>query len=551
MSQRHRPTECEAWSQLAQSASRLAAVHLRDLVADRSDADWMHLGALDVDLSKHKVDEAAWAQLYALADEMQLGPMRAAMFAGEPINQSEGRAVLHTALRAHPGEAVIDGEDLGELARSVRVRMAAFVDELHRGTHRGATGERLTHLVHVGIGGSELGPKMLVDALRARRVDGVEVRFASNIDGGQLSHVLADLDPARTLICVASKTFTTHETMTNAHSARRWLEAGLGDASSGVSRHLVALTADPEKALAWGVPREQTFEFWSWVGGRYSMWSSIGFPCVFAAGGDAFEELLDGAREADQHFRQHAWAENLPVRLALLGLWYGAFFRAESHAVIAYDDRLASLPSYLQQADMESNGKNVDRWGRPVTDYATGPIVWGGAGTNGQHAYFQLLHQGTRFVPVEFIVAANPDHDLREHHDILLANCLAQSQALMQGKDESQVRSEMKAAGASLEDVNRLAPQRCFAGDRPSSTILLERLSPRALGNLVATYEHKIFVQGVLWGINSYDQWGVELGKVLALGLLPSVRSGAPGGDAVDASTRALLERVAELRGKN
>jgi glucose-6-phosphate isomerase len=511
----------------------------------------MRLGALDVDLSKHKIDEAGWGQLYALADQMELGPMRAAMFAGEPINQSEGRAVLHTALRAHAGEATMDGVDLGELARGVRRRMADFVERLHRSEHVGATGRRLTHLVHVGIGGSELGPKMLVDALRAQTADGVEVRFASNIDGGQLSHVLDGLDPESTLICVASKTFTTHETMTNANSARRWLEAGLGDAAGEVGRHLVAVTAAPDKARTWGVADEQIFEFWSWVGGRYSMWSSIGFPCVFAAGGEAFEELLEGAHEADQHFRARDWAENLPVRLALLGVWYGAFFGAESHAVIAYDDRLASLPSYLQQADMESNGKSVDRWGRRVTDYATGPIVWGGAGTNGQHAYFQLLHQGTRFVPVDFIVAANPDHELTEHHDILLANCLAQSQALMQGKDESQVRADMQAAGANAADIDRLAPQRSFAGDRPSTTILLERLSPRALGNLVATYEHKIFVQGVLWGINSYDQWGVELGKVLALGLLPSVQSGEVSDEGLDLSTRSLLERVGELRRKD
>lgn len=548
MTEARQPTSCAAWNKLKVEAARLASTHLRELVGARDQAEFLELGAYRCDLTKHKIDDPSWSLLYELADEMQLGPMRAAMFAGERINQSEDRAVLHTALRSQRGEFVIEGVDLGAQAKLVRDKMARLVDDLHAGRRLGATGSRLTHLVHVGIGGSELGPKVLVDALRAQRVEGVDVRFLSNIDGGQLEHLLRGLDPANTLVCVASKTFTTHETMTNAGSIRAWLEAGLGDASRDIGKHLLAVTAAPKRAIEWGVPAEQVFEFWQWVGGRYSLWSSIGLPAVFALGGQAFEELLEGAREADLHFRNESWATNLPVRLALLGVWYGAFFGAESHAVVSYDDRLASLPSYLQQADMESNGKSVDRWGRAISDYATGPIVWGGAGTNGQHAYFQLLHQGTRFVPVDFIVAANPQHDRMEHHDILLANCFAQSQALMAGKDESSVRADMKAAGASDEEVERLAPQRSFAGDRPSSTFVLERLSPRALGNLIATYEHKIFVQGVLWGINSYDQWGVELGKVLALALLPKVVAGEDGGEGVDPSTRALLAHVAASR---
>jgi glucose-6-phosphate isomerase len=548
MSETKQPTDTAAWPRLASEAERLRGRHLRELVAERGGADLVELGAFACDLSKHKVEAAVWEQLYGLADEMQLEGMRRDLFAGVPINQSEGRAVLHTALRARAGEAVLDGVDLGEQARAIRERMATFVEKVHQGVHLGATGKRLTHLVHVGIGGSELGPKMLVDGMRAQAVRGMEVRFASNIDGGQLEAVLDGLDPEHTLVCVASKTFTTHETMVNASSVRAWLEAGLGDAAKHASKHWVAVTAAPERAEAWGVTREQIFEFWDWVGGRYSLWSSIGFPAVFTAGGEAFEELVAGAREADQHFRTKDWAENLPVRLALLGVWYGAFFGAESHAVIAYDDRLASLPSYLQQADMESNGKSVDRWGARIEAYSTGPIVWGGAGTNGQHAYFQLLHQGTRFVPVDFIVAARPDHGRKEHHDILLANCLAQSQALMEGKDESRVRSDMRQAGSSKEEIERLAAQRSFTGDRPSSTFLLDQLTPRALGNLIATYEHKIFVQGVVWGINSYDQWGVELGKVLALDLLPSVESGVTEGESLDASTHALLARLAAKR---
>lgn len=533
-------------------ARRLRGLTIADLVAGiggaREGAYEHRVGPLWIDLRKHLVDDLAWAALHELADARGVLALRDRMFAGKPINVSEGRPVLHTGLRARPGECVVEGEDVGALARGVRERMAAFAEALRAREIRGATGAVLDQVVCVGIGGSELGPKMVLHALRDIADPELEVRFLSNIDGSAVEHTLRGLDPARTLVVVTSKTFTTHETLHNAGSVRAWLRAGVSGRvdEADLGLHLAAATASPERAHAWGVPSSRVFEFWPWVGGRYSLWSAVGLPVVLGVGGEAFEALLAGARELDRHFVEAPAVENVPLKLALLGHWYGSQFGAQTHAVLPYDDRLARLVDYLQQADMESNGKSIGRRGEPVAG-PTGPVVWGGPGTNGQHAYFQLLHQGSHCIPADFIASVAAPAGREDHHAILLANCLAQSRALMVGKPEAAVRAELEAAGLDAESVAELAPQRTFVGNRPSTTILIDRLDPRALGALIALYEHKIFCQGALWGLNSFDQWGVELGKTLARQLLPVVLGDAtPSEVDCDASTAAA---IAQLRG--
>ncbi len=498
-------------------------------------------GDLHVDYSKNLVTAETMALLLAVARRAGVEARRDAMFRGERINTTEDRAVLHTALRL-PADAslVVDGTDIVRDVHEVLVRMRAFADRVRSGEWRGASGERIATVVNIGIGGSDLGPAMAYTALRPFSDRSIQARFVSNIDGADLHEATRDLDPATTLFVVSSKTFTTLETITNATTARRWLTDALGDAA--VANHFVAVSTNAEAVAAFGIDTANMFGFWDWVGGRYSMDSAIGLSLMIAIGPDHFDELLAGFHDIDQHFRTTPLDRNVPVLLALLGIWYTDFLGAETHAVIPYSQYLDRFPSYLQQLDMESNGKSVTIDGQPV-GVATGPIVWGTPGTNGQHAYFQLLHQGTRLVPADFIGFALPHRDDDTHHDLLMANFFAQTEALAFGRTAEEVRT----AGAAPE----LVAHRTFPGDRPTTTILAPQLTPRVLGQLVALYEHKVFVQGAIWDVNSFDQWGVELGKVLAARIAPELTSPEAPPPAHDASTDALIRRYRSLRGRS
>lgn len=502
------------------------------------------LGDILLDYSKNLIDEVAIERLIALAQAAEVEKQRAAMFAGEPINETENRSVLHMALRAAPDETYRVGET--NIVRQVQerlARMAAFSEGIRSGEISGTAG-KFTDVVNIGIGGSDLGPAMATRALHFFH-DGPRVHFVSNVDGSHIRDTLAGLVPGRTLFLVASKTFTTIETMTNARTARAWLVEALGEGAVGT--HFAAMSTADERVAEFGIDKDRRFGFWDWVGGRYSIWSAVGLSLMIAIGEKNFRSFLAGGRAMDDHFRSAPLDRNMPVILALLGVWYRNIWQFPVHAVLPYDQRLDRLPAYLQQLDMESNGKSVHVNGATVTR-ATGPIVFGEPGTNGQHAFFQLLHQGTDIVPCDFLVAARSDLDEDHHHDLLLANCLAQSEALMRGKTITEARRELSAGeGYSTSEVELLAPHKVFPGNRPSNTILYRRLDPTTLGMLIALYEHKVFVQGVIWGINSFDQWGVELGKTLAEELLPIVQGKASAGDH-DSSTVGLIETARNLR---
>lgn len=529
-----------AWEEVSREAERLLSTDLRALFAsDSSRGTAMTATGADLflDYSKHLVDAKAVAALLALTDTARLGEQIEAMFTGAHINLTEDRAVLHTALRAAPGSPlVVDGVEVVGDVHAVLDQMAGFAERVRNGSWVGATGSRIRTVVNIGIGGSDLGPAMAYDALAAYRQPSLACRFVSNVDGADMWLALADLDPAETLFVISSKTFTTIETLTNARSARDWLVAALGDGA--VARHFVAVSTNTEKVAAFGIDTANMFRFWDWVGGRYSVDSAIGLSLMIAIGPANFRLMLDGFRAMDQHFRTAPFAQNLPVILALLGVWYGNFFGAQSHAVLAYSHELGKFASYLQQLDMESNGKSVDRNGLPVAA-STGPVVWGTPGTNGQHAYYQLIHQGTKLIPCDFIGFAQPNHNLDVHHDLLMANFFAQTEALAFGKTSEEVQAEGVA--------EHLIAHKTFAGNHPSSTILAPKLTPQVLGQLVALYEHKVFVQGVIWNVNSFDQWGVELGKVLATRIAGELKStGSPSGH--DSSTTALINRYRSMR---
>jgi len=540
-----------AWSALANHGERLRARNMLDLFAadaQRAGRYSFEAAGLFLDYSKNRIDEDAFAALFELARTSGVESRREAMFAGERINVTENRSVLHTALRDQSSEKlIVEGNEILGPIRAVRARVAAFAERVRAGQWLGRTGKSITDVVNIGIGGSDLGPRMVCEALRAFAHPRLRMHFVANIDGAALADVLAGVDPERTLFIVASKTFTTIETLTNARSARTWFLAG-GANESDVAKHFVAVSTNTEAVKAFGIDPDNMFPFWDWVGGRYSLWSSIGLSIVISIGAENFEKLLAGAHAMDEHFRTAPLARNMPVVLALLGIWYRNIFNAASMAVLPYSEHLQRLPAYLQQLDMESNGKSVTLEGAAV-DHATGPIIWGEPGTNGQHAFFQLLHQGTQLVPIDFILPVNPTHTLREHHDLLVANCLAQSSALMEGKSVGQVKKEMSASNAATADIERLAMHRSFPGNRPSNTILIAQLDPAALGSLIALYEHKVFVQGVIWNINSFDQWGVELGKVVATKIGMMIHEGKVADDA-DASTRGLLQRCLSRRAR-
>jgi len=459
---------------------------------------------------------------------------------GERINVTENRAVLHTALRSDR-PVLLDGRDITQDVKRVRGQMRAFSNALREGTIIGATGRPIHDVINIGIGGSDLGPALAVEALAPYAAAVPRVHFMSNVDGAHVESVLHGLDPATTLAIIASKTFSTQETLTNANTVRAWVQRAVGERAG---EHFAAVTANTAAASRFGIPQERVFEFWDWVGGRYSMWSAVGLPIAVAVGMDAFESMCDGARAMDQHFAQAPFDRNMPAMLALLGVWYDDFFDSGAHAVLPYDMRLRRLPDYLQQLEMESNGKRVTRGGE-VVDYATCPVVWGQPGTNGQHAFYQMLHQGTRMVPADFIACCNPHHGLPEHHAIMLANCCAQTEALMRGKSEAEVRAELRSQ--NTQGAEQLVPHKVFPGNRPTTTILLDALTPEALGALIALYEHKVFAQSVIWGINAFDQWGVELGKKLADRILPELTDGAAVPDH-DSSTAGLIGYIKSRR---
>jgi glucose-6-phosphate isomerase len=524
----HRPV-CR---QLRKHFAQMEPVHMRELFAadpGRFERFSLQVGELLLDYSKNRITDETMGLLVRLAEEADVEGWRERMFAGEKINNTENRAVLHVALRNRSNYPVlVDGEDVMPKVNAVIERMGAFAETVRSGQWRGYTGERITDVVNVGIGGSDLGPQMVYQALKPYRHPRLKVHFISNIDGAHVKETLEALNPETTLFVVSSKTFTTQETMTNAHYAREWFLAQ-SQAVKHIAKHFVAVSTNSEAVTAFGIDPVNMFEFWDWVGGRYSLWSAIGLSIVLAVGAERFIELLQGAHEMDEHFRHAPMAQNMPVILALLGVWYNNFFGSESHAILPYDHYLRSLPAYLEQADMESNGKSVDRDGNAV-DYATGQIIWGATGINGQHAFYQLLHQGTKMIPADFIVSIESHTELQAHHDILIANFLAQTEALMRGRTREETQTQ----------TGQFVSHKIFDGNHPSNAILLQKLTPHALGMLVALYEHKIFVQGVIWNLNSYDQWGVELGKQLASRILPELHADAPVGGH-DASTNALI----------
>jgi glucose-6-phosphate isomerase len=529
------------WQALRRHQRELAGTHLRELFAadpNRGETMTCEAGDLYLDYAKQRVTGETLALLLALAERAGLRRRIDAMFAGERINVTENRAVLHVALRAPEGQSILlDGHDVVPDVHAVLAKMRGFADEVRSGAWLGHTGRPVRTVVNLGIGGSDLGPAMAYEALRPYSDRSRTFRFVSNVDGADIAEATRDLDPAETLFVVCSKTFTTIETLTNARTARAWLLDALGD-EAAVSRHFVAVSTNAEKVAEFGIDPANMFEFWDWVGGRYSYPSAIGLSLMLAIGPDRFAELLAGFHLMDEHFRTAPFERNLPVLLGLLGVWYSNFFGAETHAVLPYSQYLQRFPAYLQQLDMESNGKSVTLDGAPV-GVDTGPVVWGQPGTNGQHAFYQLIHQGTRLIPCDFLGICRPAEVVGDHHELLMANFLAQPEALAFGKTTEEVEAEGVAPD--------LAPHRTFPGNRPSSTILAPELSPSVLGQLTALYEHKVFTQGVIWNINSFDQWGVELGKVLATRIAAELTTGADGLDH-DSSTNALIRRYRRLR---
>jgi glucose-6-phosphate isomerase len=536
------------WQKLEQHWQEMANVHMRDLFqSDPQRFERLHLQAAGIflDLSKNRINATSLRLLLDLAAEADVAGWIRRMFSGDRINNTEQRAVLHVALRNRSNKPVwVDGNDVMPDVNQVLAAMADFVGRVRGGEWRGYSGETIRDVVNIGIGGSNLGPLMVCEAL-GHYQDGPRMHFVSNVDGTHLAETLKALDPATTLFVVASKTFTTQETLSNAHSARDWLLKTCGD-ESAVARHFVAVSTNAQEVAKFGIDTRNMFGFWDWVGGRYSLWSAIGLPIALAVGMERFYQLLQGAHDMDRHFETAELSQNMPVILALLGVWYVNFAAYPTQAVLPYDQYLRYLPAYLQQADMESNGKGVTRDGQAVS-YQTGPVLWGAPGTDGQHAFYQLIHQGTQVIPADFIVPVNSHNELGDQHQKLLANCLAQTEALMRGRTLDEARVELRAQGLAAEAIEALAPHKVFPGNRPTNTLLVDRFTPRTLGALIALYEHKIFVQGVIWNVNSYDQWGVELGKQLAGVILQELASGAAQ-EHHDASTKGLLEYVIRHR---
>jgi glucose-6-phosphate isomerase len=545
------PTGTKAWHELTGHArEEMRHVRMKDLFAAdpaRFDGFSIRDGEMLFDFSKNIMTGKTLRLLTELASQTGLKEAMQALFNGEAINETEKRSVLHTALRDFSGEPILcQGKDVMPDVREVRARMKAFCDNVHAGSVTGYTGKRIRSIVNIGIGGSDLGPMMVTEALRPYLMEGIEPHFVSNVDGSHIAETLKKVDPETTLFLVASKTFTTQETMTNAQTARSWFVEKTGS-EEHVGSHFAAISTNAAEVARFGIEESRCFGFWDWVGGRFSLWSSIGLSIALSIGYDRFEELLRGAESMDRHFRTSPFDRNIPVLMALIGIWYTQFFDAKSEAVLAYDQYLHRFAAYLQQGSMESNGKSVDRNGKPLS-YASGPVIWGEPGTNGQHAFYQLLHQGTLLIPCDFIASAVSHNPIGDHHDKLLANFFAQTEALMNGKTKEEVERELSHLDET--ERKRQTPFRVFDGNRPTNSILLERLTPFSLGRLIAAYEHRIFVQGVIWNIYSFDQWGVELGKQLANRILPELRDDTPV-TGHDASTNGLINAYKRMRGRD
>ncbi len=549
MLNRINPRETDAWKKLAKHYSSMSAKHMRGMFEadqDRFLRFSLRFEDIFVDYSKNLIGQDTVQLLLELAHEAELKDAIDKMFSGDAINETEDRPVLHVALRNRSNDPIdVDGENIMPGVNQVLTQMESFSQQVISGAWRGYTGKPITDIVNIGIGGSDLGPVMVTEALTPYRKSHINPHFVSNVDGSEIFETLRKLSPETCLFLIASKSFTTQETMTNAHTARKWFIEAVGDEAQ-IKHHFVAISTNREKVEAFGIDPQNMFIFWDWVGGRYSLWSAIGVSIACSVGFENFVRLLEGAHAMDNHFRNIPFTQNIPVLLGLIGIWYNNFFEAETQAILPYSQYLHRLPAYLQQADMESNGKCVDRSGEELV-YQSGPVVWGEPGTNGQHAFYQLIHQGTKIIPCDFLAPAVSHHPMGDHHTILLSNFFAQPEALMNGKRQDEVAEELRADGKSEEEIARLAPFKTFNGNRPTNSILFKKLTPRTLGSLIAMYEHRIFVQGVIWNIFSFDQWGVELGKQLAKNIYPELE----GQDRVsshDSSTNGLINEFKRMK---
>ncbi|HEB02304.1 MAG TPA: glucose-6-phosphate isomerase [Nitrospirae bacterium] len=545
------PTSTSAWKKLVAHYEKVRDTHMKDLFAgDPGRFKKLSLEFEDIifDYSKNRVTGETLSLLLELAGECGLVEAMEQMFSGAKINQAEGRAVLHTALRDFSGMPIeVDGADVMPEVRAVLEKMEGFSGLVTSGKWTGYTGKAVTSIVNIGIGGSDLGPVMVTEALKPYRTPGINVHFVSNVDGTHMAETLKKLSPETTLFFIASKTFTTQETMANAHTARDWFMRAAGD-KEHIKKHFIALSTNKSGVEEFGIDPDNMFVFWDWVGGRYSLWSAIGLSIACTIGFENFKELLEGAHAVDEHFRHAPLERNIPVLMGLIGIWYINFYGAETCAILPYDQYMHRFAAYFQQGDMESNGKNVGRDGHPIT-HQSGPVIWGEPGTNGQHAFYQLIHQGTRLIPCDFIAPAISHNPTGDHHAILLSNFFAQTEALMKGKTREEVEEELKEAGKSDEEIARIAPFKVFEGNRPTNSFLIKKITPRSLGSLIALYEHKIFVQGVIWNIFSFDQWGVELGKKLARNILGELEGDAEV-ESHDSSTNGLINSYKKMRGE-
>ncbi len=543
------PTKTDSWTSLSSHFREVASLEIKELFKENPNRfNEFHISFEDIliDFSKNRITNNTLKLLIELANECQLPKAILSMFEGAEINHTEKRAVLHTALRNRSNTPVlVEGENVMPQINEVLQKMKTFSDKVHSGVWKGFSGKKIEYIVNIGIGGSDLGPVMVTEALKPYQVNGIETYFVSNVDGTHIAETLKKINPETTLFLIASKTFTTQETMTNAHTARTWLLDYYKDEKS-VASHFVALSTNSKAVEAFGINTNNMFEFWDWVGGRYSLWSAIGLSVSLTIGFTNFEKLLEGAHAMDNHFKHTSFEKNTPVILALIGIWYNNFFGYESEAILPYDQYMHRFAAYFQQGNMESNGKYVDNEGNKVT-YETGPIIWGEPGTNGQHAFYQLIHQGTKIIPCDFIAPAKSHNPIGDHHTKLMANFFAQTEALMNGKTKEEVLAELKQSGLTTQEIEKLYPYKIFEGNRPTNSILVKEITPYTLGSLIAMYEHKIFVQGVIWNINSFDQWGVELGKKLAGEILPELKEN----DKItshDSSTNGLINQYKDFR---
>ncbi len=543
------PSTTRSWAALKEHYQEIRSIHMRQLFQEDPDRfnrfSRKHHDFL-IDFSKNRITDTTWNLLLELARECKLDQAVGAMFSGELINHTEGRAVLHTALRNFSGNPVItEGRDIMPDVQAVQQQMKSFCEQVHSGNWKGYSGKPIRYVVNIGIGGSDLGPLMVTEALRPFWKEGIQPYFVSNVDGTHIAETLKKVNPEETLFLIASKTFTTQETMTNAHTAREWfLKSGAGEAA--IALHFAALSTNEKEVVKFGIDKANMFGFWDWVGGRYSLWSAIGLSIALTIGYPEFEQLLKGAHAADEHFRSTPFEDNIPVLMALTGLWYTSFFGTQTEAILPYDQYMHRFPAYFQQGNMESNGKSVDRNGNTVT-YATGPIIWGEPGTNGQHAFYQLIHQGTPIIPCDFIASSRSFNPIGDHHPKLLSNFFAQTEALMNGKSAQEAHEELTRSGMKPEKVDELVPFKVFEGNRPTNSILVKEINPFTLGQLIAFYEHKIFVQGIIWNIYSFDQWGVELGKQLANKILPELLTNEPV-TGHDSSTNGLINAYKKMK---